>query len=123
MKIILGFLIFLYISVSTHLVELVKIPMLYSHYLEHKEENKNLTFSDFISLHYSNDSGHSGNKHASLPFKTSKEISSISSVLKFESYTLEINTFFDFIFNPIVISYKSKYSFQFLNAIWQPPRI
>lgn len=123
MKIVLGFILCLYISVSTHFVELAKLPLLYSHYLEHKKEEKNLSFSAFLALHYNTNSGHSDSKHSNLPFKSNNENTVVSFPMPLNELTLEVSHAYDIISIPLFFFYKSKYTFHFLTAIWQPPRI
>jgi hypothetical protein len=52
--------------------ELLKLPGLITHYLEHKAGSENLGWDEFISEHYGNTDHASGSdhKHQKLPFKT-----------------------------------------------------
>ena len=45
-------LFLLYVLVNTELREIVRLPILFEHFAEHKQRNKHVSFSDFIVLHY-----------------------------------------------------------------------
>lgn len=54
---------------NTELCQLVKMPVLISHYKEHKASNDKITFLGFLNMHYFNGSPHD-NTDMELPFKT-----------------------------------------------------
>ncbi len=54
---------------NTELCQLVKLPVLLSHYKEHKALNKEITFPVFLTMHYFNGGPHDGTD-MDLPFKT-----------------------------------------------------
>lgn len=56
---------------QTELHQLLKIPLLVQHLLEHKAENKELTIVQFIALHYFSDTSNDDDRDMRLPFKTS----------------------------------------------------
>jgi hypothetical protein len=62
-------LLFLYVSVQSPLHELVKLPSLVSHFIEHKNTNPNISFYDFIADHYGNHETSEDFNHNNLPFK------------------------------------------------------
>ena len=51
-KIILIGLIFTYLYTSSEFSEMLKIPFLVNHFSEHQSENKQLTFGQFLFVHY-----------------------------------------------------------------------
>ena len=53
--------------------QLLKFPILVHHFIEHQSEDKSLTFSDFLNMHYSNANVVKDDyaKDMKLPFKTS----------------------------------------------------
>lgn len=112
----------IYTLISTHLIEMAKIPMLYDHYVEHKKSDNKLDFMDFLMLHYSNSGDDKDKSHTQLPFKSVKEISSFSSVIISENYTMFVQNDFVVIFTKIINHYKADYSFSLFEKIWQPPR-
>ena len=52
-----------------YLDQLVKIPLLVEHYQEHHHQNRDLSFIDFLALHYRNAPAHD-KRDNSLPFKS-----------------------------------------------------
>lgn len=61
-------LLFVFLSGTTEAHELLKLPMLFSHYAEHSSEQPALSFSDFLLDHYFGNSEHS-HSHDQLPFQ------------------------------------------------------
>lgn len=123
MRLILGIVLLVYLVVSTHLIELVRLPMLYTHYLEHKKTDRSLSFASFISMHYDASRGHTDSKHSNLPFKSN--LGNIGVSIPWPLNTILNAT----IQKPIalhgliVFLYSSQYDFHYLTAIWQPPKI
>lgn len=64
-------ILFLSLQLFTHteICQFVKIPVLVSHYKDHKASNKDITFFGFLGLHYFNGDPHD-NTDMELPFKT-----------------------------------------------------
>ncbi len=67
-----SFFLFVYLFANTELHQLVKAPAFVGHYVEHKQEDPNMTLAEFIKIHY-----FSGNikdadyaQDMQLPFKT-----------------------------------------------------
>ena len=119
------FLLSIYLISLTELSQLMKLPMLVEHYLEHKEENKNLSVLGFLYIHYAQKNVKDADyeKDMKLPFKTPNTLLSsveIAPVL-FGSEK--------FILKPIPSDSK-QYSFYsekhlssaYLASIWQPPK-
>lgn len=78
-------LIYTYITLITFLIfatplqQLLKTPTLFRHYLEHKAISPDISFSNFIFMHYVGDDGvpDDENKDMQLPFKQYNTHSSI----------------------------------------------
>lgn len=51
-KLVSLFFLLLYLVATTELYQLLKIPELIGHYIEHKELNTEMTFTAFIKTHY-----------------------------------------------------------------------
>lgn len=64
-------LAFLFAHAEFH--QLLKLPVLIQHYLEHKQDNKDETFGNYLSQHYVQHIGHTHHDnhrdHEKLPFK------------------------------------------------------
>lgn len=58
-------------------MELVKIPALLEHYAQHKSQQNELSFNDFLFMHYIGDDSNSqdNNSDAELPFKGTSQVS------------------------------------------------
>jgi|JI10StandDraft_1071094.scaffolds.fasta_scaffold2474898_1 hypothetical protein len=56
---------------QTSLQEIIRLPLLYSHFIEHKEHNANLDFVEFLTIHYSSTEkpDSDAEKDNNLPFK------------------------------------------------------
>ncbi len=57
---------------QTELHQLLKLPVLVQHFIEHRAENKNISIADFIILHYFNGNPKDKDyeRDMQLPFKT-----------------------------------------------------
>ncbi|MBK9401325.1 MAG: hypothetical protein IPN36_10845 [Bacteroidetes bacterium] len=74
MKKIVGYLlIFSFAASGTGLDQVFKMPVLFTHFLEHRNEDPDLSFSVFLEMHFlnSNLANHKDdlNHHRQLPFK------------------------------------------------------
>lgn len=56
-------------------MEIVKVPALIEHYSQHKQQQSQLTFNEFLFMHYVGDDANSqdNNSDEQLPFKGSTE--------------------------------------------------
>ena len=66
-------LLFLYLLVNTNLQGIIRLPILFEHFSEHKQKDQSVGFADFIVLHYfsgnARDADHERDQQ--LPFKGS----------------------------------------------------
>ncbi len=105
--------------------DLAKLPRLIEHYHQHKTKTIDVSFIDFLNLHYGSEAEkhdqEEHEKHQDLPFKTSDctfthtiiilplfkapEITSLESVVRYSNF------------------YHSTFSSEFSQSVWQPPRI
>lgn len=112
----------LYTLISTHLIELIKLPKMYEHYLDHKSDDHSIDFTTFLKIHYSSSKEAFNNDHEDLPFKSIKAINIFSQVIIPDPYLINIISYSDLLFLERISQYSPKYSFSYLDAIWQPPR-
>lgn len=101
------------------------MPLLVEHFIEHREENKDITLYQFLYNHYARSSVKDAdyNKDMKLPFKTHDNcLASIINVY-LSSHKVVIT-------NPVQLienkHFKTKEIFLqsiFLSNIWQPPRV
>ncbi|MBP2282807.1 hypothetical protein H4V97_001125 [Flavobacterium sp. CG_23.5] len=118
-----------FLCANTEMGQLLKLPNLIHHFLEHHDHDDNepnISFSDFIIIHYNNNQQHSDkddhDNHQNLPFKTLN--SSLNTVLDFENPTV-----FSFC-EPTIIFINSTvpfcqefYTSDVFACIWLPPKL
>lgn len=105
--------------------DLAKLPRLIEHYHHHKTKTVDVSFIDFLDLHYGSGAAQHDqeehDEHQSLPFKNTDctfthtvivlslfkapEIASLESVVTYSNF------------------YNSAFSSEFSQSVWQPPRI
>lgn len=118
--------LFVFLSANTELHQLLKLPMLLNHFLEHHDQEPDESLADFLNEHYSETHNHSDNEHHdhdNLPFKSN------------DCATMHSNVVFNHDHNfsfcePHIVSEKASvatnnvviYSSAVLNTIWQPPQ-
>jgi hypothetical protein len=118
-------LLFIYLISLTELSQLVKLPILVEHFIEHKEKNSNLSLWEFLNMHYAQSDDHDGDrdKDMKLPFKSHDGCINTTIVAL---PSTNIGTLSE---KPICIEKKaySIYTENFLSSshlssIWQPPK-
>ena len=115
----------LYLLSSTEAHQLLKLPVVFQHYAEHKQENKSISFIQFLAMHYLHGSPKDKDysRDMQLPFKSSADCPS-STAPAFVPVMVEIIPV-----KPSEISL-NKNSFpqdqillsSYLANIWQPPK-
>jgi hypothetical protein len=117
-------LLLIFLSSSTELHQFLRLPVLFSHYHEHKKYSAKISFADFIVFHYFNNNiGDTDFAHNELPFKDSHcEALHITVAILPENFEKKPCI----LFNPE--STKGIYKSQLLpsstlSSIWQPPRV
>ena len=115
----------IYLISTTELHQLAKIPLLIEHFEEHQQQNNQLTFFDFLNLHYSGeekiDADHE--KDMKLPFKSHDGCIStfIAANIPPSFSNLVLKEF-----SESILSFPSRedcfLSSNYLSSIWQPPK-
>lgn len=105
------------------LQHIYRLPILVSHFLEHKEKNPNVTFFGYLAMHYWADDGgdNDQNRHMQLPFKKAFFYQS-SIVLFFQNgvvFTINIFSGKEF---PEQF-YTAKFITTSLDSLFRPPRL
>jgi hypothetical protein len=127
MKRVLAIIAFsIYLFGTTEISQLLKLPFLVNHYLEHANQNKStLSFIQYLQLHYNNhtQSHEDHHKESQLPFKSVDDccmaghISIPASEINLQSPSYEIIT-------ANYTSYKACDYIQITTGdIFQPPRL
>lgn len=128
-KVFVLFCVSIYLLSTTEFCQLLKIPVLVEHYIEHKEENTEMSILDFLTLHYQGN--HQENhpydydyqQDQKLPFIAQADVLSVFFVFSpFITFDIKdkilLNQSLD------VTSYKNLFiENRFLSSIWQPPRL
>jgi len=103
----------------------LKVPIIFNHFIEHKQSDKNISFLKFLDMHYMHGSPKDKdyNKDMQLPFKSSGDF---ISVLANEFVPLNEHIS---ITAPVVLVSAKKIAKQqndllpsYLASIWQPPK-
>ena len=115
----------IYLVSATELHELLKLPQLIEHFMEHKSDNKQTNFFDFLFTDFSssNDGDYVIEIDVNLPFKANDKCIGSAPVAF-------VSNHFDYSIIKPVYSDKKSYSkytelfiqSSFLSTIWQPPK-
>lgn len=106
--------------------QLLKLPMVFHHYVDHQQEDPQMSFMSYLVLHYlQHDSHeHDNGAHGNMPFKNTS--TDCFAMLTFNGFTAPLWTM---IKRPVYFvknySYPSSEVFthtDYLNQIWHPPQ-
>ena len=124
-KIISVLLLFFYLSTATELYQLLKLPILIEHFIEHKSKNQSISLLDFFQIHYTKGDIKDADyqKDMKLPFKSHTTCFSLVYLTLASQPTCNFTS-------PQVILTKEKvigFFHSFINSstikgIWQPPQ-
>ncbi len=117
--------LFIYLFSTTELYQLLKAPLLIEHFIEHREENKNMTLGRFLYIHYAmgdvKDADY--DKDMKLPFKTHDNCVTAISNVYLPSVKVSIEKPMRFLEKKNFAGKDQFLVTSFLSNIWQPPRI
>lgn len=70
-KMAAGLLFFSYLFATTEASQLLKLPVIIQHFREHRQQNKDISFFEFLDMHYMHGSpkDQDYNRDMQLPFK------------------------------------------------------
>jgi len=116
----------IYLLSSTQLKELLKLPILVEHFIEHKKLASQFSFIDFLCMHYAEGTKIDADyeKDMRLPFKSAEN--SLGSYISFylPVPVIKQDVVVHFIERKQTFAhYNFTYSSAFLSSIWQPPRV
>lgn len=102
-----------------------RIPVLLTHFIEHRLDNSSITFSKFLYQHYHDDDGNDKDNHRDeqLPFKSQDHGStSYSHLIQHQNQGILISPVYHSESNNAA-NYREPYlPSACLNRIWQPPK-
>jgi hypothetical protein len=120
-QLVAALFLFTYICSTTEFHEALRLPLLFEHYAEHKAMASDLTFWEFLAMHYKTDVSHDDHDNQ-LPFKVpGHEFTASVAALPVAKISLKDNK------SPIRVLHLSAYReshFELrLTEIFQPPKI
>ncbi len=122
-KVIVLFLVTVFLCANTSIGQFLKIPNLIEHYKEFQTEvnNDSNSFTQFIKVHYSKNSDHNEKEHQNLPFKTFENTTNVL-------FTFPVLTFQLELLKPLIsvkkeFFYKNYFKSNLFTSIWLPPKI
>lgn len=119
------YLIVVYLLSATELNQLLKFPVLISHFIEHQQIDPSMSFGEFLYHHYAIDHGDDGDAATDnkLPFKSHDQC---------HLFVFPISVFYNIQLSQIkaIVIEKKNVLFSsstiiisaYLSTIWQPPR-
>lgn len=113
-----------YLFSATELHQLLKLPMLVQHFVEHSENNPGLSILEFLAMHYAAADMHDADyeKDMKLPFKTTCNVfNSLSPVAIFQLQQ-DLPRAENFGTRSLSHFYKFPISTSPISLIWQPPK-
>ena len=126
-KLVVIFFLLSYLTSITELNQFLKFPILFEHFNEHQSQNTSLTFLDFLSMHYSQEDDHDGDKEKDnkLPFKSHSccnfSMSFVTLISENEIHFPVFREFYEQNSSPSF--YNLMVNSSHLKDIWQPPQI
>ena len=118
--------LFIYLFTTTELSQLLKVPLLVEHFIEHREDNRHISLWQFLCIHYAKGEVRDADydRDMQLPFKTHDyTLSVISNTYAplFESVSIQLTKQ---IVEKKIFAIKDEVLLtSFLSNIWQPPRV
>ncbi|QNL49913.1 hypothetical protein H8S90_25040 [Olivibacter sp. SDN3] len=109
---------------STELGQFLRLPILVQHFFEHKQQDRAISFVDFLILHYetSDDKKEFDPKDSSLPFK-SVQFAISAQLIALPPTVIELPHKSILLFSSTDISRNDVGTYSsYLSSIWQPPK-
>jgi hypothetical protein len=110
---------------TTELHQLLKLPVVFEHFADHRKENKNISFLQFLDMHYMHGSPRDKDyrEDMKLPFKTADNCTATVSPVLIPQLAQALAI-------PVIFSAETKLHIfdagfntsSYLSSIWQPPK-
>jgi hypothetical protein len=109
---------------STEAHQLLRLPFIFSHYLEHRDQNPRISFLEFLDLHYMHGSPHDDDydKDMQLPFKTFGDCMAVMSPAFVPVFIQSVPTPPECLRPQQFAAISQTLHSSYLAEIWQPPR-
>ena len=115
-------LLLLLMGSNTEFHQLMKLPVLIKHYMDHRNSDQSLSFADFILAHYGDQLDTQDKTHEELPFKSHEcqHMSPLVLVCEFHAYKAPILHA-----EPKALAgyQEDFYTSGSFGSIWQPPQL
>jgi hypothetical protein len=114
-----------YLISLTELNQFVKLPLLVKHFIEHKEKDTNISFLQFLDMHYAQDNVKDADydEDMKLPFKSHDGCVNASVVVFIPSnFSYSIPKPLSSEKNSYTIYSEDDLNSSFPSSIWQPPK-
>lgn len=124
-KITTIFFLSVYLLAATEAHQLLKLPVVFQHFNEHKQENQGISLLQFLTMHYFNDDPKDDDyeRDMQLPFKTNGEhLSPISPAFVPFFVEAKIEKPVEFLKNETAFSQNQFLPSSYLDRIWHPPK-
>jgi hypothetical protein len=115
-------LLSIFMCANTSIGQLLKIPNLIEHYIDHKNDSStsSISFVDYLVIHYSKNAENHLD-HQDLPFKTFD--TSTSSLFVFTHFNYQIPVVKSWVSNQKLFLYCESFQSNLIPSIWLPPKI
>lgn len=110
---------------TTELHQLLKLPVIFEHFADHRKENKAISFLQFLDMHYLHGSPKDKdyNEDMKLPFKSSHNCTITLSPVLVPQFVRAIDAPLAAAVAKRIHIPKARFvPFSYLANIWQPPR-
>jgi hypothetical protein len=114
-------LLLLYVNSNTELHEMMRVPVLFEHYSHHKQLVSDISFWEFLAMHYKTDVSHDADDNE-LPFKDPAH-SFTASVIALPVIKLELIETKRITLVTHSVIYQETFIASHLSDIFQPPRL
>lgn len=117
-------LLLVYLLSATELVQVLKLPLLFSHYAEHLDKEKSHSFLDFLKDHYIDDDGtiSDNDTDRKLPFKETGRSGQPNQDFIPLSDVIGLSTCFSATASSS-LGRESLFFSCYVPGIWQPPKL
>ena len=108
---------------QTPMQQFLKLPVLIAHFMEHRAETEDMSFADFIVLHYfsGNPVDDDYDRDQQLPFRSSDIVILSGAVIMPQPLTIQLTSFL-YPVKDYPISFNSDAPSTYFADIWQPPK-
>lgn len=118
------FVLVLHVMATTECSELLKLPVLVQHFMEHRSEEGDVSFVNFMKMHYAKEEHHhEPNHNHQLPFKSHEGCINLNILIcLIQPLPVSGNNLFPHSPYYFIAPEETFQASAHLSAIWQPPK-